>query len=222
MGPRVTSTSSGLNEIGKQLKQSLLSSQRYQNLNCCVSRFLTSCLNVERHSKMDTQPPYAKNVILLISLSFLLSNNFFALERSSCIILLCGIPASGKTQYASVLLKCINRLEEASEPFFTAFGKVPSFSACILEFDDYLHQSLSKNQGSFSPELWHESRRLAHQNLEDKLMQASSSSTALQKDFHVIIVEDTMQYRTMRMKIFQLATKCVYLFFPAKPCVHHF
>lgn len=132
---------------------------------------------------MDTQPP------------------------SSCIILLCGIPASGKTQYASVLLKCINRLEEASEPFFTAFGKVPSFSACILEFDDYLHQSLSKNQGSFSPELWHESRRLAHQNLEDKLMQASSSSTALQKDFHVIIVEDTMQYRTMRMKIFQLATK---------------
>lgn len=163
-----------------------------------------------------------KRDFVYFAFSFLLSNNFFALERSSCIILLCGIPASGKTQYASVLLKCINRLEEASEPFFTAFGKVPSFSACILEFDDYLRQSLSKNQGSFSPELWHESRRLAHQNLEDKLMHASSSSTALQKDFHVIIVEDTMQYRTMRMKIFQLATKCVYLFFPAKPCVHHF
>lgn len=52
---------------------------------------------------------------------------------------------------------------------------------------------------------------LAHQNLEDKLMQASEASasrTTLQKEFRVVIVEDTMQYRTMRMKIFQLALKC--------------
>jgi tRNA uridine 5-carbamoylmethylation protein Kti12 len=107
-----------------------------------------------------------------------------------------------------MLVEQIDMLGGAIQPEFEMASKSIQLQPHWLRFDDYLHELILLNNKEFTPEIWHESRSVAHQKLEDELEAASRASCALDRNmFPIIIVDDNMNYRAMRRKIFSLAHK---------------
>lgn len=130
------------------------------------------------------------------------------------IVLLCGLPAAGKTTLASHLLRTgarqlLDRLSPSKS----------SVRVIHLCFDDVLAK-LSAGSAEFSPDRWHEVRnrifeavRVHFAELPARTPSADSctqlgrssevASTASHEDeskapFDVVLLDDNMQYRSMR------------------------
>jgi tRNA uridine 5-carbamoylmethylation protein Kti12 len=94
-----------------------------------------------------------------------------------------------------------------------------------VNFDQFLHQSLSAtatasslsspatsstvssndSNSEFNVAAWHESRRVALDHTRSLLHRCQHSSTSAPNDWHIIIVDDNQQYRSMRHTLYQMA-----------------
>lgn len=139
----------------------------------------------------------------------------FSLPSAHILVLLCGLPASGKTSFAKRLEQRHDKLHEAlCGEFGTTFDSKRPFQVSCVHFDDHLRASVAKNGHEFSPEVWKLSREEALREIENRLDSPSSSATAkdslLPSPRSVIIVDDNMNYTSMRKQIFDIAYQRTY------------
>jgi L-seryl-tRNA(Sec) kinase len=103
------------------------------------------------------------------------------------------LPASGKSTFARIL---------------SAFLEQGHISSSIVSYDDYYARLAAEKYGentsdNFDPELWHQSRIQCVDQVENII-----KSNDLPADSqHLIIVDDNMQYRSMRYPFFQFARR---------------
>ena len=170
--------------------------------------------------------PYALYFHFQANIS-LFTNALFIPPSPHIVLLLCGLPGSGKTTFAISLQNDAYKLIEALKCEFH-LGDLSSshFSVSCVHFDEYLTQSLLKNRGRFTPEVWHQSREEAIQSIENKLTlknaSSSSSSPAFPTCHHIIIIDDNMNYTSMRKPIFDMALQRTPFTFFSWPliCIH--
>jgi tRNA uridine 5-carbamoylmethylation protein Kti12 len=120
------------------------------------------------------------------------------------IVVLCGLPAAGKSTLAAVL-------------FEQAAKRLQNDVRVIIVSFDAVHEQVVSEQKSdatsaptFDPAIWKQSRSKAFENLERELdgkISGSGSDSKTDSALRMLIVDDNMQYRSMRYAIFQLARK---------------
>ncbi|KAL3922356.1 MAG: hypothetical protein SGPRY_004589 [Prymnesium sp.] len=139
-------------------------------------------------------------------------------DGGGVLVLLCGLPAAGKSGFAS-------RLVGEAEGLALLLRR-PRISLFHLSFDDVLRK-LSEERGveRFEPSLWHEARELilgatrAHFDRTPHTIAPPSSRTLAElgvcrtvcddacgeRSFDVVLLDDNMQYRSMRRQFYQVA-----------------
>lgn len=130
------------------------------------------------------------------------------------LVLLCGLPAAGKTTLAAHLLRTGARQLLARLRPSQSSVRVIHFS-----FDDVLAQ-LSAGSAEFSPDRWHEARNRILEVVRSRFAElpartssadswaqlgrvsevasTASSENESQTPFDVVLLDDNMQYRSMR------------------------
>jgi len=114
----------------------------------------------------------------------------------ACIICLIGLPCAGKTCLArSLVATC------AQSGF-----RLPVVVHHVC-FDDFEREALSSldpsgSETSFSPEAWQASRHSAFARAANLLEQSRNNESGL---LQLIVMDDNLQYRSMRAQCFQLA-----------------
>lgn len=134
-------------------------------------------------------------------------------EAAGLIVLLCGLPASGKSTLSRQLLE--DGAHRLLETIPLHFSRV---SMRHVSFDGVLARLMAgRNVVSFDPELWHEARQLvltatrsyffaAPDSRADSVLSGlSSERTAVRSEstngargLDVILLDDNMHYRSMR------------------------
>lgn len=147
-------------------------------------------------------------------------------SKPCCLVLLSGLPGSGKSLIAQLIMDRSELLLEALNQAFEKPQKSAYFSSIsvqIVSYDHFLNQQLIDSPtAAFSPDLWHQSRELALNRVRERAAAASSStSTSI---YHVIVIDDNMNYRSMRRQVFQVAHERMLfqnsrLDFCSSPCV---
>jgi len=127
-------------------------------------------------------------------------------------MLLCGIPASGKSVYATLLSTAVQQLKEAVRTCWK--GPVDVFPSLVIDtvsFDQVLREMMVANDNQFTPELWHDSRGAALRMVEAKLAAHSTPTSSVERPIcRVVVIDDNMNYRSMRSKVFQLCQTRTY------------
>lgn len=107
-------------------------------------------------------------------------------QGAAALVILCGLPGSGKTTLATALMNLSKDLDDA------AVHK--------LSFDDeYERQRPSADE--FDPVAWHKSRHVCVEEVK-QILGASVEPTCMRK---VIFVDDNMYYASMRREFYKLA-----------------
>lgn len=124
-------------------------------------------------------------------------------------IVLCGLPASGKSSYARAIVSSLHLLEEAINRLVIGEKYASPFLAAeTISFDQELHNMVAANDNCFTPEIWHESRSLALGKAEEKLKSSSLAAKASETPTStVLILDDNMNYRSMRAKVCQMCQR---------------
>lgn len=118
---------------------------------------------------------------------------------TSCVCVLAGIPAAGKSSIARALSE---QLEAEG---------VPCMHVCF----DVIYEELNSARASasaetdFSPEVWQSARNEAQRRTENFLETCTTSGHR----GGVAFIDDNMHYRSMRHEYFRLAQRCESEFF---------
>ncbi|GLC36903.1 hypothetical protein PLESTM_000516700 [Pleodorina starrii] len=116
-------------------------------------------------------------------------------NRAKCALLvLCGLPGSGKTTLAKAIREHLLRHHE---PFLKSG---PFCDVQIVTFDDWLHPELQQLAGQFSADAWQRSRQAALAHLLSALERAQSNASHT-----LIIADDNHHLRSMRYELFRAA-----------------
>lgn len=131
-------------------------------------------------------------------------------SNSRLIVLICGIPASGKTSFAKMLARNHDALKEALESgegqISMLLNSRASIDIHLVSFDAHLLKEISSHGGAFTAEIWHRSRQNALEEIETLLNRENlSSSPTSGHNSRVILVDDNMNYLSMRKPIFDIA-----------------
>ncbi|KAF5827903.1 seryl-tRNA kinase [Dunaliella salina] len=118
------------------------------------------------------------------------------IRAHACLLCLVGLPASGKTSLARSLASTC-----------TQSGLGQPVAVHHICFDDFEREALSPqdpsgNDNSFSPEAWQASRHCAFECAANLLEQSKNKEAGT---LHLVIIDDNLQYRSMRAQCFQLA-----------------
>ena len=135
------------------------------------------------------------------------------------LVLFCGLPAAGKSTLAR------NLLRDGPSRLRTGLG-VPSVRVWHLSFDAILavlnKRTVGSEDAAFSPERWHEARalvlsavrafamggpdRIDLRETVPSVTYADSDETSAPRDgVNVLLLDDNMQYRSMRRAYYQVA-----------------
>lgn len=130
------------------------------------------------------------------------------------IVVLCGLPAAGKSTLASAILR-----DGPGELLSHLAPRVAAVRVVHVSFDDVLARLIAQSSsGGFGPELWHEARGRIMGAVRSHFVKESGGAPAgslaelcggsgsvechsgenRQPPFQVVVLDDNMQYRSMR------------------------
>jgi tRNA uridine 5-carbamoylmethylation protein Kti12 len=125
-------------------------------------------------------------------LDFFSSGQMAASPRDAVLVLVCGLPAAGKTTL-------VKRLVASSDTRSRLYERV--------SFDD-LFEDAGCKPVEFDPERWkacqQEMAVRVSQRIEEQTTSATGNATTQQL---VLLVDDNFQYRSLRKRFFNLATE---------------
>ncbi|KAF4324230.1 hypothetical protein JM18_000822 [Phytophthora kernoviae] len=119
---------------------------------------------------------------------------------SSCtavIVLMCGLPAAGKTTLAK---------------HFTSSGNTPTRLYERISFDDLYEQAVNyaaeSKTSEFNPDIWQTCQQEMVVRVTKRIEQQSAFITSNPMQQLVLLVDDNFQYQSLRKRFFHLAADC--------------
>ena len=111
----------------------------------------------------------------------------------SIVVLMVGIPASGKSTLARNLSQQISQMANAT---------TSQYAAAIVSLDQIQMELTTNGSGEVDVKVqaWHDSKRVALEKVRGILSQARDDATPT-----LVIVDDTFEYASMRKVYYQLA-----------------
>lgn len=138
-----------------------------------------------------------------------------------CVVLLCGLPAVGKSTFARLLKRV---LPEKLPQLCSFFASPATLEVVHVECDEIfarVFQDDTSNKSKVDAERTHESsgawkavRNVAYQQVEE-LLQRTAAETSSQC-YTLIIVDDNMYYQSMRAPFRNLARSCMHILSTAR------
>lgn len=127
---------------------------------------------------------------ILVQLVQILTQVLACFRCSNGVLVMVGLPGSGKTQLAQLLATEMQLL----------LGQAADVRRIV--FDD-IYKAMSDERGlsDFDPMLWHESREKAF-DMVDHFLETEPPADTLCR---IAIVDDNMYYRSMRNRFYRLA-----------------
>jgi len=122
------------------------------------------------------------------------------LPQKPLILILCGLPGSGKTSIASSITN------NATELISQSLHKQVSVTVKHICFDNVYAELLAHHKldrGAWGPSLWHKARAMCYDQTKNEVQ--SSKETP-----KIIIVDDNMYYRSMRRPYYVLAAQSTF------------
>ena len=117
---------------------------------------------------------------------------------SVCIVVLCGLPGSGKTTFS----RSFAEAEDAQQLLQLAGRPVRVWHVCYDRVEEELGGA-GQSVLAFDVQNWQESRLVAMQKLSCLLEEHGADG----EERHVVVVDDNMYYRSMRHSVYQLACR---------------